>query len=269
MKKASGWLLALVAVAATVALIFHWLPDEPADELRLTPPAAEPPPPPPVAVEPRIEYPVPAPPSAGASALPTLENSDALAQQMLRALIGTNAFSDLVRLPDLVRRVVATIDNLPRRKVALRLMPLKSVPGRFLVSGDSGNVSVHSGNSARYAPYVRLAEAVNATKLAALYVQLYPLFQQAYVELGYPQGYFNDRLVFVIDHLLAAPDPKELPRLVQPHVMYEFAAPELESLSAGQKIMIRMGSDNAARVKAKLRAIRAELIDLDPGRLQQ
>lgn len=27
------------------------------------------------------------------------------------------------------------------------------------------------------------------------YVRLYPLFQKAYVELGYPNGYFNDRLI--------------------------------------------------------------------------
>lgn len=39
----------------------------------------------------------------------------------------------------------------------------------------------------------------------ALYVQLYPLFQQANVELGYPKSHFNDRVVTVIDHLLAAP----------------------------------------------------------------
>ena len=38
-----------------------------------------------------------------------------------------------------------------------------------------------------------------------MYKQYYPLFQQAYVDLGYPEGYFNDRLVEVIDHLLATP----------------------------------------------------------------
>jgi hypothetical protein len=42
-------------------------------------------------------------------------------------------------------------------------------------------------------------------------------------------------------------------------VFYKFADPELESLSAGQKIMIRMGPQNAEKVKAKLRALRREL----------
>ena len=44
-----------------------------------------------------------------------------------------------------------------------------------------------------------------------------------------------------------------------PKVLYEFADADLQERSAGQKIMLRMGSGNAARVKDKLRAIRREL----------
>ena len=91
-------------------------------------------------------------------------------------------------------------------------------------------------------------------------MRLYPLFQQAYVELGYPNGYFNDRLVGVIDHLLAAPEPKAPIALTQPKVMYEFADPALADLSAGQKIMVRVGLDNEPRLKAKLREIRKALV---------
>ena len=48
-------------------------------------------------------------------------------------------------------------------------------------------------------------------------------------------------------------------RLIKPEAYYLFADEDLESLSAGQKILIRMGPDNAARVKAKLVEIRAVL----------
>ena len=50
-----------------------------------------------------------------------------------------------------------------------------------------------------------------------------------------------------------------MPRLTQPKVLYEFEDPQLEALSAGQKAMLRLGPDNARRVKAKLRALRAEI----------
>ncbi len=104
-----------------------------------------------------------------------------------------------------------------------------------------------------------MIESVDAGKLVAIYVRYYAWFQQAYKELGYPTGTFNDRLIEVIDHLLAAPELKGPIKLVQHKVLYEFADPELEARSAGQKIMLRIGAENARRVKAKLRDIRREV----------
>lgn len=79
------------------------------------------------------------------------------------------------------------------------------------------------------------------------------------MDLGYPKAYFNDRLIEVIDHLLAAPEVPAQTKLVQPKVFYQFADPDLETRSAGQKILMRIGNENAARIKAKLREIRSEL----------
>ena len=77
-------------------------------------------------------------------------------------------------------------------------------------------------------------------------------------------------LLDVIDHLLATPDlagPVRLTlpkvegsiKLDRPWVLYEFADPELEARSAGQKILLRMGFDNEARLKVKLRDLRSKL----------
>src|SRR5207245_2440812 len=102
-------------------------------------------------------------------------------------------------------------------------------------------------------------QAVDVSRLTDFYQRYYPLFQEAYVELGYPNGYFNDRLIEVIDHLLTAPEPQDPPKLTQPKVLYEFADPELQHLSGGQKAMIRIGPANEEKVKAKLREIRAKV----------
>ena len=80
------------------------------------------------------------------------------------------------------------------------------------------------------------------------------------MELGYPKKQFNDRLVEVIDNLLETPDVEQPVNLVRPKVMYQFDEPELEELSAGQKLLVRMGPENAAVLKAKLREIRRELV---------
>ena len=158
----------------------------------------------------------------------------------------------------LVRHFVVTVDNLPRRTAAVRLLPVQPVPGAFVVQGRDGDATIAADNALRYRPYVAVLEAADARRLVAAYVTLYPLFQAAYVELGYPDGWFNDRLVQAIDDLLAAPEVAA-PRVVQPKVLWAFADAGLEARSAGQKIMLRMGPANAARVKAQLRAIRAEL----------
>jgi hypothetical protein len=86
-----------------------------------------------------------------------------------------------------------------------------------------------------------------------------PLFQQAYEDLGNPQRDFNARLLEVIEHLLMTPDVQGPVKLVQPSVYYRYADPKLESLSSGQKLLLRMGPDNEAAIKAKLREIQAVL----------
>jgi hypothetical protein len=77
---------------------------------------------------------------------------------------------------------------------------------------------------------------------------------------GYPQGEFNERLIAVIDELLATPQVTEPVQLIKPEAYFLFADPELESLTAGQKILVRMGNSNAQRMKTKLMEIREALL---------
>jgi hypothetical protein len=106
---------------------------------------------------------------------------------------------------------------------------------------------------------------------------MYPPLQRAYEELGYPRGYFNDRLLAVIDLLLATPQAPEPLRLqltevkgpvpsLRPWVRYQFADPALESLSAGQKILLRVGAVNQRRLRAKLQEVREEIVSRETKR---
>jgi len=194
------------------------------------------------------------------SCLAALDASDTEARRSLVDLMGSKAFTELVLPLHLVRRIVATVDNLPREAAPQRMMPLKAVPGAFATRGSGEEAVLDAANFKRYAPYVRVLESLDARALVSSYARAYPLFQRAYRELGYPAGNFNDRLVEAIDDMLAAPEIEAPVRLMRPKVLYEFADPDLETRSAGQKILVRMGAGNAARVKAKLREIRRELI---------
>ncbi|MFO1312368.1 MAG: DUF3014 domain-containing protein [Burkholderiales bacterium] len=255
-----GWPLLAALVAAGLAGLWYWNHEREARLAAPVPgPAATAPqaPAPEAPGAPPIAHPVP-PPADPSKPLPALADSDAAVRSVLVELFGSEAVGRLFVGEDAIRRFVATVDNLPRKTVAARLMPVKPVPGGFVTSGADDATTIDARNAYRYRPYVLAMEGVPAKRLVAAYAYLYPLFQAAYRDLGYPNGYFNDRLVAAIDDMLAAPEVTA-PRVTQPKVLYEFADPALEGLSAGQKILVRMGPDNAKRVKEKLRAIRSEL----------
>lgn len=254
-----GFPLLLGAIIAAAGVIYYFWqlrvePQPPAPTPASTPQATPQP-----NAAPRIEHPIEVAGAPAAAPLPALAESDSSLQEALAGLFGGASFDLLFHPQDVVRHFVAAIDNLPRKTVAQRIMPIKPVTGAFRTSGPEGSTVVGPENAARYTPYVRALEAVDSAKLVALYVRFYPLFQQAYAELGYPSRYFNDRVFEVIDHLLATPDVRGPIALVQPKVMYEYADPALQDLSAGQKMLVRMGPENEAKVKAKLRELKKAL----------
>lgn len=257
MKKPIWWLILVVALAGAAGLYF-WLENR-KSELQVQQPSAEP------AIRHPIEAapPTDEPAAAPATPLPALADSDGAMRDALVELFGRR-LEKFFNLQGIIRRVVATVDNLPRDNLSLRLMPVKPVTGWLVTAGKGESLSLSPKNAARYAPYVRLAESVPTGPLVAVYVHFYPLFQQQYEELGYPGKYFNDRLVQVIDHLLAAPEVQGPVLLTRRKVLYQFADPKLEGLSDGQKILVRMGGENAAKVKAKLREIRSALVQEAP-----
>ena len=217
--------------------------------------------------EPTIEHPLPAGrDSASKAPLPALADSDAALSDALGQVAGALAVKEYVLPENIIRHLVVTIDNLPRQKVAVDKRPTAAPAGTFAANGDELRATLDPQNFARYQPMVVVIGKLDMQQLAAVYVRFYPLFQQAYQDLGYPNGYFNDRLVQVIDTLLATPQPVGPIALVRPNVMYTFADPALESRPAGQKLLLRMGPDNAAVLKTKLTELRAAITTAPPKR---
>ncbi len=206
---------------------------------------------------PPVEHPVESAPPA--VPLPPLERSDDFVRQRLAAVTAAPALLELLPTERLARRVVATVDGLTRDGVPLETRALVAAPGRLVVDGGDDAWVLAAANAERYEPYLQTLEALPVERAASLYREMYPLLQSAYEELGYPDRYFNDRMVAVIDHLLDTPAVDEPIRLARPHVLYTYADPALERRSAGQKAMIRLGGDGARRVKAWLREFRAAI----------
>lgn len=170
-------------------------------------------------------------------------------------------------MPDrLARRLVATLDNLGRNGKVEVLRPVRAPREPFVVTREpldpvvgSERITLSADNFRRYDAAVALLARVDASQAAAVYKRLYPRLQQAWEDLGFPDLYFNDRVVEVIDHLLATPEPDGPVLLEQPKVLYLFADRDLESRTAGQKLLLRIGPEHARVVKQKLREFRAQV----------
>lgn len=192
--------------------------------------------------------------------LPSLYESDAYFRLGVVGIFGASMQQFLVD-SEIIERIVATVDSLPRAELPERIRPLTGVTRQFQIDGQdaSGEFHMSPGNFSRYEALVALLETVDLNEAVQLYRSFYPLFQSAYVELGYPNGYFNDRLVEVVDHLLSTPKVTGPIELVRPHVLYEFSDPELEALSGGQKIMLRIGSAQQEKITIRLQELRVML----------
>lgn len=273
----SNKLLAWIAVAAlaAAAALWWWQASQrdatpPAEPVAVapSPPAAEAasasPAPAGMAASAPAETAASEPVAGGAPALPADEAS---VRQALTELVGREAVLKLLQTDAFAERLVATVDNLARPHAAPRLWPVHPTEGRFTVDAQN---HIAIDNAERYGAFVRMVERVPPATAAALYRRLQPQLQSSYENLGFPGRSFHARLLEVIDHLLATP-PVQPPVAVtltdvkgpiaseRPWVRYEYADPALESRSAGQKILLRVGEVHQRRLMVWLRGFRAEI----------
>jgi len=192
--------------------------------------------------------------------LPPLDDSDAYFLLALGDVFGTE-IEALLASEGLIDRFVASVDNLPRATLSekIRAVGRLSDPFRVDTEGNGEPIYLSSDNFKRYDPLVGMVASADMNLIVDTYRRFYPLLQQSYERLGYPNAHFNDRVVEVIDHLLETPEPDEPIQLLRPHVLYEFADPELEALSSGQKLLLRIGPQHIATLKALLRRLRTQL----------
>jgi hypothetical protein len=274
--KALLWILLLLIIAAGLVYYFYFRKAEG------VPSEALPPPVPAVSEAPDVAEPEPAPEDetpppkptveeapVEVEALPPLPQSDDEALETAEELLGEDPVRTYLVTEGVIPRLVAAVDALTLEELPKNILPVRGPGGEFEAEeiGLSDRINPETGlpepqyvvdaaNFERYTGQVEVFESMDTRALAERYQRYYPLLQQSYRELGYPEGEFQDRLLVVIDHLLTTPEPERPVQLLKPEAFYEFADPELESLSAGQKVLIRIGPSNAARVKDKLREIR-------------
>ncbi len=171
------------------------------------------------------------------------------------ALIGAERVAAIINPQDLIRHIVISVENSGGRQLPQQFSPFKPLESQFEVSGDADTPNLSPSNFTRYSAVMDVIKSSNLTNLLKIYRRYYPLFQAAYHEVGM-KGYFNDRVVQVIDSLIDTPNVEGPIKLILEGNHYKFAESRLEALTGAQKVLVRIGPENEALIKDRLREVR-------------
>ena len=246
------WVVAVSAVVAVGGLLYFWwltrMPAQPATPAPTT--ATD------VAVGANR-------PSRQPLELPALSASDALVRELVSTLSRHPQLARFLATDQLISAAVLTVEQIGDGKTPA--VPLKVLrPGMRLMILGSDTGRIDPASYVRWEADVAALTSVRATEAAQVYVNLKPLFDQAYTDLGHANGDFDASLVRAIRMLTSTPEPADEPVLLRRPSYFEHADAALRTLRPVQKQFLLVGRDRSARVRAWL-ATFAGALDLKLG----
>ena len=195
--------------------------------------------------------------------LPPLAQTDPIVRELVARLSSHPTIAAWLATTGLVSNfTVVTLTIAEGRTPAQFLRPI-APRGRFRTTSSGEELFVDPRNYERYNLVGDAVSALDPVGTASLYLTLKPRINDAYRELGYPEGDFDRVLERAIGVLLKAPAPDEKAALYPKGVTYAYSDRTLESLPPAQKQLLRLGPRNGQAVRGKLAEI-AALLQLRP-----
>lgn len=210
---------------------------------------------PPFKISPEEEKEAPQIPAVG------LNESDEIVRKYGRELTPHKQLWEWLKIKNLIRTITATIVNVAEGKSPRALLKFLTPSKGFRIEKKGGQVSIHPDSYRRYDLIANVLSSLNAKKTVRLYIALRPLFQEAYRELGYSSGNFDEVLFQSIVMTLKMPHIKGKVLLEEEEtgINYLFLDDNLEDLNDFHKHLVRMGPDNVLKIQKKVREIALEL----------
>lgn len=197
--------------------------------------------------------------------LPELNESDDWLQKKLPDLTWRNELIPLLVTEDIIRRFVVFTDNFSQGLLAYEHSLFVQPKDKFSVDEQSVNVEGEKNvwqwdnkTSKRFDLYVDLLRSVDSSTLVNWYIDMKPLIDEAYRELGYEEDFtytLQDAITRVLDMEL----PKSSMEVTRTSVMYKYQDPQLEALDDSDKLLLRIGKENLLIIKSVLLEINEKL----------
>lgn len=197
--------------------------------------------------------------SAPPEELPPLHESDPYVRLRAEPLSGHPGWGGWLGEEGLVETATMTVASVAEGHVPRRSLAFLRPGQPFSVIEEGDEVRVDPRSYRRYDRVADVFDSLEVERVGALYRAWTPLFQDAYMALGEAEPDFHGRLEGAIQELLEVPVLEADPQLIARTRRYEFADPDLESLSDAQKQLLRMGPRNVERIQRSLRRLAAGL----------
>ncbi len=191
--------------------------------------------------------------------LPELEESDAFVRERLSPLSSDPVWLDWLGIDDLVSRAVTAVANIGVGASPAEQLPFLAPSDTFTVIREGERAFVDPTSYRRYDAVTSVIASVDVGMAATVYRRLGPLFEAAWRPLGFGEADFDTGLARALGVVLSVQVPERPIELQPSGIVWEYVDPELESLSAAQKHLLRIGPANARRLQGRARGLATAL----------
>jgi hypothetical protein len=203
------------------------------------------------ATEVPIDKPVPPP-----IELPPLDQMDGFLRPLLAALSSRPELARWLATDDLVRQLAAAIDQASVGGSPARDFKVLAPTSGFAPAGRGDRRSIDPASYKRYDGLVTTVTSIDASRVAQIYKTIRPRLNDAYRDMGHPEGNVDAAIQRAIEILLDTPAVKDpIALTVGDGGGWAYADADLEDLTPTQKQLLRMGPVHADAVKVWLRAL--------------
>src|SRR4051812_39291875 len=182
--------------------------------------------------------------------VPPLDETDPLVRTLVAQVSFHPRVLSWLATGGLIRNFAVVVTNLAEGPTPAVHLQVFRPSAPFSVRDQSGTLSIDPASYARYDAFAAAVSSVDPAAAARVYSTLKPRLEDAYRELGAPDGTFDRAVERAIVTVLATPIVEDPVRVQHHGVGYAYAAPELEALKPAQKQLLRMGSRNVRAIQS-------------------
>ncbi len=192
--------------------------------------------------------------------LPPLGQMDIFLRALLASLSASPELARWLATDDLIQQMAHAIDLVSRGQSPSPELGVLRPEGVFQTSGSSRATTIDPATYRRFDGLARAVASLDPASVAAAYRTIRPRLDEAYRGLGRTTLTVDQAVAAALQVLIDTPQVADPVRLVPgPGATLAFADPELQRLPAAQKQVLRMGPENATRVKTALRGIKSAI----------